>query len=322
MSNLGNIKLSYGKQFNIAIANTYSNIVLAGSNLPANTIIISSNIDDNLNDTGSYSMLATDNFGNPVRLTYCIKQGNGLTTDEENKDVLILKLDNSTLKNNQGIHIDLSSINENNIHTVNNKLTVNNDLIQTASTLDRGIFAIDGKTVLLDDVLYVNTDNLNYANNETLSYGIIKTTDDIVTLNNGVISIDETAIPHADNSEFGFAKGDESTTYIVDNMIQVNTDGLEKANENEFGIISVDNEKIITDEGILSVKTENLSKATPSSKGIISIDGKSIKLNSLNQISINKYDTMMNGLNNLVEDIDNEINSLEEIKNHILSQIK
>ncbi len=76
MSKIGNIKLSYRKQFNIAIANTYSNIVLSGSNLPANTIIISSNINENFEDTDWYSMIATDNEGNPVRLTCCIKQCN------------------------------------------------------------------------------------------------------------------------------------------------------------------------------------------------------------------------------------------------------
>ena len=62
MSKLGNIYLSYGKEFKISIANTYSNIVLSGSNLPVNSIIISSNVDDNFEDTGSYSLIATDNL--------------------------------------------------------------------------------------------------------------------------------------------------------------------------------------------------------------------------------------------------------------------
>ena len=62
MSKIGNIKLSYVKQFNTAIANTYSNL--------------SSNINENFEDIGSYSMIATDNEGNHVRLTYCKKQCN------------------------------------------------------------------------------------------------------------------------------------------------------------------------------------------------------------------------------------------------------
>ena len=76
MSKIGNIKLSYLNQFNIAFANTYSNI--------------SSNINENFEDIGSYSMIATDNEGNSVRLSYCIKQCNGLYADESNSDVLIM----------------------------------------------------------------------------------------------------------------------------------------------------------------------------------------------------------------------------------------
>ena len=78
MSKLGYISNSYGKQFNISVANTYSYNVLNGSNLPVNSIIIASNVNENNNDTGSYSLIATDSVGSPVRLTYTIKEGNGL----------------------------------------------------------------------------------------------------------------------------------------------------------------------------------------------------------------------------------------------------
>ena len=323
MSSIGNIKLSYGKQFNIAIANTYSNIVLSGSNLPANTIIISSNVDNEFNDTGSYSMIATDNDGNPVRLTYCIKQGNGLNVSEDNKDVLILNIDNDSIKNTSvGLHIDLSSISENTIHQVDNKLTVNNDIINIASKLSRGIFKIDSKTILLDDVLYVNTDKLNYSNNDTKTYGILKSSDDILTINNGVISINENNIPKASDKEYGIAKADENTITIDDNYLTVNTSHLMRADEENYGVISVDNNKIKVSEGILSVDTENLNKASVSIKGILSVDGKSINVNSGNQISVNNYSNMLNDLESLIGDLNNETESLNTIKEHILSQIK
>lgn len=323
MSSLGNIRLSYGKQFNIAIANTYSNIVLAGSNLPANAIIISSNIDESLQDTGSYSIIATDNYGSPVRLTYCIKQGNGLITDDENKDVIILNIDNSTIKNIQGgLHIDLSSINENDIHVNDNKLEVNNDLIDIAATTNRGILAIDGKTIMVDDTLFINTDNLKYSNNETLSYGIISSSDNIMKIDNGIISVEESNIPHAGEDSIGIATADDRTLTLSENMFNVNTDLLDKAKDDEFGIISVDDNKIKSDKGILYVNTDNLKKATVSEKGIVSVDGHSIKSDGESKISVINYDEMLNSLEKLINNINDEYKSLDDIKNHILSQIK
>ena len=102
MSKLGYIASSYGKQMNISIANTYSYNVLAGSNLPINSIIIASNIDENNNDTGTYSLIATDNEGNPVRLTYTVKEGNGLYYNTD-KDYISLNIDNNVIieKENQ-----------------------------------------------------------------------------------------------------------------------------------------------------------------------------------------------------------------------------
>ena len=52
MSQLGYIYSSYGKHFNIGIANTYGENVLTGSNLPKNSIIISSPIDRDNEDLG------------------------------------------------------------------------------------------------------------------------------------------------------------------------------------------------------------------------------------------------------------------------------
>ncbi len=86
-------------------------------------------------------MIATDNEGNSVRLSYCIKQCNGLYADESNSDVLILKIDNDTIKTSaNSLNIDLSSFNHNNVYVENNELTVDNDLILISSERNRGIF--------------------------------------------------------------------------------------------------------------------------------------------------------------------------------------
>ena len=98
MSKLGNIKESYGKQINIAVANTNGENVLASTILPKNNLIIASPVDADANDIGTYAIFITDNNGTPIRLSYTIQTGNGLTTDETNGDIIKLSIDNKTLK--------------------------------------------------------------------------------------------------------------------------------------------------------------------------------------------------------------------------------
>ena len=86
-----------GKPINISVANTYSSIVLSNKALPANMIIVSSPTDSNGNDIGTYCLIATDNNGNGVRLSYTIQPGNGLNINNMNSDVIELDIDNSTL---------------------------------------------------------------------------------------------------------------------------------------------------------------------------------------------------------------------------------
>ena len=110
MSQLGYIYNSYGTQFNIAVANTYAfNILNSNSNLPTNTIIISAPYDNK--DIGSYSLLATDNDGNPVRLTYTIQEGNGLNYKD---DHLEINIDNDTIiEKENGLKVNLQNIIDN-----------------------------------------------------------------------------------------------------------------------------------------------------------------------------------------------------------------
>ena len=324
MSKLGNIYLSYGKELKISVANIYSNIVLSGSNLSVNSIIITSNIDDNFEDTGTYSLIATDNEGNPVRLTYCIKPGNGLNISDNNSDILELKIDNKSIKNTTSeLNIDLSFINSVNLKTDNNILSVNTENFPTSSVLTRGILNIDGKTILSDeDTLFINTDSLNYSDNSTMTYGIVTYTDEILKIDNGIVSLQENMLPKASDNEYGVIISDNNTVSIEEGIINVNTVNLKHATENEFGIINVDNEKINVNEGILSVDTSKLNKATYSDIGTVCIDGNTIILNSDNQISIKNYDNIISGLNNLNVELSKEIDELNEIKNDILSQIK
>ncbi len=84
MTKLSDIKNIYGKQFSVAIANTYSYNVLKASNLPKNTIIITAPFDSyTYKDIDASSILITDSYGYCSRITYAIKQGNGLYADKD-----------------------------------------------------------------------------------------------------------------------------------------------------------------------------------------------------------------------------------------------
>jgi len=323
MSKLGNIRLSYGKQFNVAVANTYSNIVLSGSNLPANTIIVTSATDDKNNDIGSYSLLVTDSLGNPVRLTYCIEPGNGLNVDSNDGDVIRIMIDNNSIKDSAaGLTIDLSAFEQTNVHNTNNVLSVTTNELPVASTSSRGITAVDGKTVKSDNyTLYIDTDELRYGDNGSSSYGMIKSTDSILVVENGVMSIDSTALPVASNESMGVCRFDDRTITTDGENVYVNTENLDTANETEFGIITADNNKILCSEGVLSVNTQALRKATSSTRGTLSFDGSIISLNETGQITIPSHTTIMERLNEINKKIEGEITSLDDIKTSIIEQV-
>lgn len=323
MSKLGNIYLSYGKELKLSVANTYSNIILSGSNLPVNSIIISSNVEDMNNDTGTYSLIATDNDGNPVRLTYCMKPGNGLGLSDTDADILELKIDNKSIKNSSsGLTIDLSFINSKNINKDNNILSVDIDRFPITSDNTKGLVSTDGKTILNDeDTIFVNTDELQYSDNSTGIYGIVSDTDGILSIDNGVISINEDKLPYAEADRYGTVKSDNNTVNIEDGIITINTDRLRNANYDEYGIINVDGVKIKSNDGSLYIDTNNLEHASHTNLGTICIDGDTIKVNNKDQITISSYKDILDGLTNINNKLNSEKAQFEEIKNSILSMI-
>lgn len=324
MTTLGNIYSSYGKAFNIAIANTYSNIVLSGNNLPENTIIISAPVDDKYEDIGTYSLLVTDNNGSPVRLTYTIKQGNGLVEDINDKDTLYLYIDDKYIKDNEGLYINLSDIVSDTIYVnENNRLCVNTNKLKYSSSDNKGIVSVDGNTVKTDDdIIYINTEELNLANNSAGQYGIIAGGDSIINIDNGIISLNEDNLPLASDEDYGICKGDEYTVSVKgDSSLKVNTEHLNKATNDNYGIISVDNDKINSENGILKVNTDNLHKGNYVQKGIIGIDNNTITLNEDKQISVTNYENIVNDISYLVDSFNDISQKLNDLKEDILSQI-
>ena len=118
MSRLGYISSSIGKKIDLVIANTYSVNVLNGSNLPANSLIISSPVDSKNNDLGIFSMTVTDSNSVPVRLSYCIQEGNGLHFKD---DSLFLDIDKKTIVEKDSIiQLNIDGI-------IDNKTIINSD---------------------------------------------------------------------------------------------------------------------------------------------------------------------------------------------------
>ena len=321
MAKLGYIYNSYGKQFNIAIANTFSYNVLNGGNLPKNSLIISSPYDDEVGDLGLYSLIATDYEGNAIRLSYCISEGNGLVYDNEN-DCISLNIDEkSIIDTKDGLKFDISYFIDNNTIKIDNeKIYVDTYSLQVASKTSFGVAKIDDDTIKSDrGKIYVNTEALELANNGGSVYGIGKGDEETIDTNYGKFRAITENLDKANNEVKGIAKADNFTTYIEDSKLKVNTENLERGISNKYGIVKGDEETIKIQNEMLSVITENLLKSSESNFGIAKIDGKSIKLNSDGAIYMDSYDTLVSKIDEyreLKQNYDNKINDIrEEIKN-------
>lgn len=321
MSRLGYIQNSYGSQFNIGIANTYSNNILTGSNLPANSIIVSSNIDDEGNDTGTYSLLATDYQGNAVRLTYTIQEGNGLYYDEKN-DSLSLHIDNTTILNNNGV---LSATLSNSINNIvlksnDNKIYVDTQNLPLASSDNYGVGNIDGSTIKSDEgTIYVDTHNLQYSNTDSNIYGVGIGDGKTITINNGKMNINEEGFNHADGVNPGVVKPDNITVNVNnDGILSVNTQNLRKASVNDYGVIEVDGKSVLSDNGEIYINTEIISLAQPLSYGVSKVNTKTLNLKD-GIISFKDYYTIKNKIDEY-QNINIEYNKKISEFNQELSQ--
>ena len=317
MSKLGYIQNSYGKQFNIGISNTYGTNILSGINLPANTLIISSPIDEDNNDIGSYSIFVTDSLGNPVRLTYTISQGNGLNYSQE-IDSLKLDIDNDTIiEQNHQLTANISNLIDNyTIKYENDKINIDLNNINKSSEYNRGLFKIDDNTIKSDNgKIYVDTDNLKYVNKNT-SYGICIGDGNTIISKQGVLSINQDNLSIANNDQYGIVSGVSDSINFEDGVISVITDNLDKCSADKSGVISIDNSTIKLDSyNQLTIDTENLNKLSLTNKGVFKYDDNvfNIENNSLtikdNEKFINKISTIKSK-EDILKDKINNINQL------------
>lgn len=313
MSNLGYIEKSYGKSINIAVANTYSYNVLSSGNLPDNTIIISSPINENNEDTGTYSVLMTDYKGQPVRLTYTLQEGNGMRYLD---DSIKIEIDNDTIieKNNE-LAVNINNIIDNDTIIYSDKLYVNVNNLDKADGNNLGVFKIDDNTIKESDgMLYVNTSNLAYANNITGVSGIFIGDNNYINVNQGVISINQAAINHANKNEFGIIQGNNNTVNINKGVISINAKNLSRCEKDSPGVVIPDNNTIILNNNEeLSIDTKKLNKASAINTGVFKYDPESFIVDE-DVLKIKNY----NNFNNII----NEINVNEAELDKVLNDVK
>ena len=314
MSKLGYIHKSYGNGLHLATANTYGYNVLSGSNLPVNALIIASPVDEYNTDLGSYSLIATDYEGSPVRLTYTIKEGSGI---EYSDDSLKVKIDNKTVvENNHELTTDIYKLIDNDtIIYEKDELRVNSENLRGVSIEKPGLFKIDGKTIKSsDNKLFVDTEALNYANPEAKNPGIVIGDGNIVSIDTGVISLDQKKFRKASNDEFGVVVGTESMIHCEEGIISVNTEALAVCTNSSFGTVIPDGNSVrLTTETELYVDNNGLVKTTDHNFGVFTYDPETFIMNGKKLVVKNylAFDNLINEIHKAEVEINKQIADID-----------
>ena len=296
MSRLGYIENSYNKPFAVAVANTYSSIVMENVNsLPSNMMIIASNVDEDGNDAGTYSLIVTDYNGSPIRLTYTLSEGNGLHYSQED-DAVSLDIDNDTIiyDEEKGLTINLLSHLNKAMAINEDKLYIDNTQLPISSTSTLGISSIDNNTIKSDDgMIYVDTSKLMFANNSTKQYGIVIGDNNTIKIENGKITFNLDSLRAASNEEYGIVRSDGYTIEANNGILSVITENLDKATMSDYGIARIDGSTLIRDnENNITVNEQNLDIARPDRYGVSKIDSNTLEINN-GVVSIKEYNNIM-----------------------------
>lgn len=263
MSTVGDIKKTYGKKYNISVSNLSGEEILNLSDssiLKENSIIFSSPTNNDAADLISKSIFITDSDGAASRLTYTIKQGNGLFTDEANKDII-------------GMNIDHISIQVSDEPSLNGALFVNRKNIIDNSTL----------TLVDDNVSKIGVDTQNLVKSSNVLYGISKGDEDTITASEGVFSVNTHNLDTVDDASNRDGIVRHSSEYFrtieaIDGRLNVVTNNLEKASDLTCGVLRTDGKSNTTDDsGTLRIITSGLDPATADNLGVVMADGVTIK---------------------------------------------
>lgn len=257
-SKVGHTEKMFGQQFNFVTTNASASDMLGFDQngeqaFISSSLIVASPTNDDGIDNGTPSLIVTDYEGHPMRLTYTIKPGNGLTLGytysnasgiirKNSLDTLSFEIDNDSLKCHElgFVYVSGSGIIEgskyleasgkNDIDVNINSLT-DNYRIKVYDSNDHKRLAIDAQTLIDNDSLKVNTSGSSSLSN-------------------------------------GFA--DQYISVDLKNII----DG------SSLNVISQEN------KDVLGVNTYSLAVSTPSTVGVTKFDGSTIKMNNNLQLYV------------------------------------
>jgi hypothetical protein len=360
---------NYGKKYGVISTHLSGPEILDDSNLVSNSLIISSptngDFDGNLSDArdnnSSHAMFFTDHKGNAVRLTYTILPGNGLvvnayqnnsgntiyTSHPYSYDTLTFEIDKDSLKTittNGQLQVSKPDIIDNytlmvtqelnSIHTYISVVTAN---LEKATDIRYGIVRGDNMTISANNgILNVNTQNLDYIDDNTNTAGIVRPNPDLpegeydwrtIEANNGVLRVLTYNLDRATQNVVGVVKPEGVTTLTdIDGTISVRTAGLEKASyENgimTYGIVRPDNYTIeTTAPGVLYANAEHMTPTRiengDSYFGVIKLDPISLGIDTANNTYVNRYPEIVALLDRYLGDYTYIMNWLIDHENRI-----
>lgn len=315
MTKVGNIISSYGAPFEIAIANAPSSAVLESYSLPANTMIIAAPANESEEDAGTYSMILTDYNGEPTRLTYCIREGNGFYSED---DAISLHIDGETLMTTGSgeLKADIEKLASTNIAKRNGKLSIDLSLLPKSTESRLGTVKTDGFTLNSDNgMLSVNTANLDLAS--SIEHGICIGDGTTVSTSNGAIRIIESGLSRCTESTYGRLKADAVSTYTSDGVISIKHSYF--LDDSAIGLVKPDGTTVKSANGVLSIDQNGLKKATFTQAGTVSLGPEFVK-NSAGQYSLANATQIGEQISSIQERIDSANSRLDELDS-IVSQI-
>lgn len=355
MSQIGYTPENIGERFNIVTTHYTAYDLLKDWNgsLAYNSLILCSPLTpqgNELVDYGSYALIATDYQGNGVRLTYHLRPGNGLKVNAHTTyswDDLSLEIDKDSIMTNdyEELHVVKVNIIDNDTLMANGSEPIGNGRYRTrigvvtanldkASDISYGIAKGDGLTIDTENgILSVQTQNLEYVDDETNTSGIVRFNPDVtegydwrtVEANNGVLHVVTYNLDRATADQVGVMKPDTDTTYVhAGGILSVRTAGLEKASyidgELSYGIVRGDNYTIQIDPnepGVLRANSRNMAGASTEEYGVVKLDSYSLNVDQAGFTKVNRFPEIIAILNRYMDDYNYIISRLIDHENRI-----
>ena len=365
---VGNVTKVYGHKQNTTVTNLNGEAILNSSYLKENTLIISSPQTINKEDIGTYSLFVTDGDGKPVRLSYTIQPGRGIVVGRNGEpedagdgiDVLSMAIDNWSIKVDDPDYPEALYVNKENIIDNNTLMVVTPDndrprikvitdhLDHAGDTLTGyGIAKGDGSTIETHSgLLTVNTRNLDYADDETDTHGIIDANTNperTIRATEGILSVWTQNLDRAAVDSLGVVSPDGTYTFTDANGVitvsnftyayaYLGTREIEYVNENnetvsttetytwaEHGIIIPDLVTLGTYEiGEMHVITQGLDQASESQYGVVKPDGVSMGITTDGLLEVKQYDKLQEIMDTFDSRYTYILNKLNELEGRIV----